>query len=116
MDYFKTYQIDLRGLEDGTLDPSFMSVLLDGLPSNCEVNKILYPDMALSITDWLLNAIEYQLRCIAYGFSSDAKMGRNKPEMLFKPDKKKEEDEDYAALSIDEIKNLAALYVQQGGE
>lgn len=120
VDYYKTYRIDLRGLEDGSLDPSFMAVLLSGLPSNCEVNKVLYPDLALSLSEWILNSIEYQLRISNYRWTEDAKRGRNKPELLFKPqsmnsNKKTNPNSDTALLDVNAMKALADLYVQ-GGE
>lgn len=117
VDFYKTYRIDLRGLEDGTLDPVFMSILLDGLPSNCETNKILYPDLALSVSEWLLNSIEFQLRISNYRWSEDAKYKRNQPEMLFKPASNgltKSDDEELQSMEIDAMKSIVSLLTPGG--
>lgn len=115
VDFYKTYRLDIRGLEDGSLDPDFIAALLDGLDSNCLTNRILYPDLALTVEEWMLNSIEHNLRISNYRWTKDAKTGRNKPKPLFTPQKTEEEqnnkpEEKLARLDIDSMKSLVEMY------
>lgn len=80
-DVYQTYQLDIRGLEDGSLDPFFVASLVAQLPRGSRVWEALHID-AWTLDTWLLNAIENDIRCLIYSFTEDAKTGANKPKPM----------------------------------
>lgn len=106
---FEIYRIDVRGLETNSLDPSLIAILVNQLPPNARVRQVLDPRAAYSVTDVLLNNLEFEIRLWLYSHTEDAKRNINQPTPVIDFDKigkEKPKDPNYQWKDIDAMADL----------
>lgn len=100
---YETYSIDLRGLENNSLDPSFIAILVKQLPDSARVWAVLDPKAGYTIDQVLLNNIEFMLRSFVWANSKDAKTNTNEPRPLIDFDTEPKMDPRYQWHTLEEM-------------
>lgn len=64
-DFMQYYHLDIRGLETGDLDPSFIAVLAFELPQGARIWTVLNPNNQFTLSEILLDSVQMSLSAIA---------------------------------------------------
>ena len=84
-DFQRYYQLNLDGVgEQYTF--AHAACLACNLPSDSATLKAMYPRNGWTQTEYLLHAIEYDLRVLIWQNSKDGAKGKNKPKPLSTPE------------------------------
>lgn len=68
-DFVQYYHIDIRGLDDGSLDPLYIATLAFELPKGARIYARINPDLEYSNVELFLNSIEFMIRSTLAGLS-----------------------------------------------